>query len=290
MRGPLVALMLASLLAGCGGDESAVPRQTSVTTAGTATTDPTETTARPSSSFVSQAEAICRQMQRDAAPLSSAKPTDERIAELVVSWRSSVKRLRALEPPQERRRQFEQMLAHYRNLIRAIDAMTKAEDETVLAAVAALAVEGQRGSRAARKAGLDDCALFPEIRQPPPDPQNLYDATRDLVPAGARITRDGGLDCDTSDSCLIEFELGGSVAAQVRQARAVLRAHGWKSIRSGRTPTGSRWVMANRNDYAATLEFVGEKRPEHCGGPVTYGCRDNVWVHRVEVPEVLTGG
>jgi hypothetical protein len=61
------------------------------------------------------------------------------------------------------------------------------------------------------------------------------------------------------------------------------------TIRSGRTPTGGHWVLANRNDYAATIEFVGAELPKHCGGRVTYGCSDNVWVHRVEVPQVLTG-
>lgn len=295
----IVVSMLLSFAVGCGGNEAPAPppaagSSASAETTATTTTAPTAAASVASASsqgFVAAANTICKRMQRDAENIASnAKPSDAELGELVDNWRSAVEQLDALEPPQERKHQFRRMLAHYRNTLRALELMIEAKDETVLAAVAGVAVEGQRGSRAAREAGLPACALFPEIKQPPADKQPLYDATRDLVPTRARITRDGGLECDTSDSCRIEYELRRSIAERLREARALLRRHGWTNIRSGRMPTGGSWIMANRNDYAVTVEFVGDKLPEHCGGRVTYGCTDGVWVHRVEVPDVLTGG
>jgi hypothetical protein len=297
----VVSVAVALVVAGCGGNEAptAEPAAAKTTAApeATATTSTTTTAAAAVASsatvdFVAAANKICNGMQRDAEGLESnvAAPSDEQLATLVDSWRSGVKRLDALEPQRERKRQFLRMLAHYRNMLRALELMLEAKDETVLAAVAGVAVEGQRGSRAARKAGVRACAFFPEITQPAPDPQDLYEATRDLIPAKARILRDAELDCVALDMCVVDYELDTSVDARIRAARALLRAHHWQNVRSGRTPTGGWWLMANRNDYAATLEFVGETVPEHCGGRVTYGCSDSVSVRRVEVPDVLTGG
>lgn len=294
MRGLVVALLVLVFFAvGCGTNGTSAPSPTVRTATAPKSETPAQTkpTVAAAATFSASAEAICRRMQREATLLDpNEKPSDEQVAELVDSWRSGLKQLDALDAPRDRKRKFASMLAHYRNMVRAIDAMLKAKDETVLAAAAGSVVEGQRGSRAAREAGLDACAFFPEIEQPPADPQRLYDATRDLVPADARVIRDGELECDTSDSCRIEYELDRSTAARMRETRALLRAHDWKNIRSGRTPTGGSWLMANRNDYVATLEFVGDKPPAHCGGRVTFGCSDAVWVYRVEVPEVLTGG
>ena len=287
--------VLLSLAVGCGGNEaSAPPRVLDSPAAPTVTEEATTTTApkaEPARRFVAAANATCKRMQQDAESVGAGgEPSVEEFRELVDKWLHAIDELDALVPPQDREQQFERMLAHYRNMARAFDAMAEAEDESVLAAVAAVAVEGQRGSRAARKAGLPACAFAPEIKQPAPDSQDLYEATRDLVPAKARILRDAALDCVALDMCWIDYRLKRSVDARMREARALLRRHGWKSISSGRTPTGGWWLMANRNDCEATLEFVGAKVPEHCGGRVTYGCSDNVSVKRVEVPDVLTGG
>jgi hypothetical protein len=287
MRGLIVALVALPLaVAGCGDAEASAPSPTVRTNGDQASPEPA-----PKVEFVAAAEAICTRMQRDAKAVGAeTESPDERMAKLVDDWRSGVDELDGLEAPRERKRQFEQMLVHYRNMTRAFEGMIEAEDETVLAAVAGGVVEGQRGSRAARKAGLRACAFFPEIKQPPADRQPLYEATRELVPAQARIVRGDERGCDKSDSCRIEYELDKGVAARSSAARGLLRAHGWTNIRSGRTPTGAPWLMANRNDYVATLEFVGDKLPDHCGGRVTWGCSDAVWVYRFEVPDVLTGG
>lgn len=167
--------------------------------------------------------------------------------------------------------------------------MVAAEDETVLAAAAGGVIEGQRGSRAAKKAGLDACAFFPEIEQPPADGQPMYEATRELVPEGARILRADDASCGTAGSCRFEYEIGGGVAARLNEARARLRARGWTNVRSGRTPTVSSWLMASRNDYAAVVEVAGEVLPAHCAQRKVWGCSDSVWVHRIEVPDILTG-
>ena len=79
------------------------------------------------------------------------------------------------------------MVKHYRQMVAALAAMQAADDESVLAYVAAVAVEGTRGSRWARRAGLIACALFPEITQPPKDAEAPFDATRALVPSRAHV-------------------------------------------------------------------------------------------------------
>ena len=276
----LVALPLAA--AACGGNDAAAPVGTSSSAAHAAAS---------STSFVAAAEAICKSMEQDAATLSGTTPTDEDFQQLLSRWRSGFDRLDALEAPPERAAEVERMLAAYRNMARALDAMVLSEDETVLAAAAGAAVHGQRGTRAAREAGLDACALFPEIEQPPVDGQPAYEATRELLPAGAQVLRDDDADCSTNGSCRFEYRTAGNLAARMRESRANLLAHGWTNVRSGRSANGTSWLMANRNDYVATVELVGDAAPAHCNGAATtWGCTDSVWVHRVDVPDILTGG
>ena len=180
------------------------------------------------------------------------------------------------------------MLVNYRHLADAMEALVEADDESVLVAAAGVAVFGQRGSRAARAAGLDRCAIAPPIEQPPRDPEHMYSAALALVPAGATITRDDP-GCE-EHGCKIEFELAGGIGARVAAARRALEAAGWTNVRSGRSAPATHWLMANRNDYQATIELVARPLPPHCGRTVKWGCVDSVWVLRVEVPEVLTGG
>lgn len=276
----LVALALAA--AACGGNDASAPAHT------TSSASPASAS---STSFVAAAEAICKSMEQDASTLSGgATPTDEDFKRLLSRWRSGIARLAALEPPPEREAEVERMLTGYRNMVKAFDAMVLAEDESVLAAAVGAAVHGQRGTRAAGDAGLDACALFPEIKQPPVDTQPAYEATRDLLPAGAHILRDDDSDCSTEGSCQIEYRTAGSLAARTRESRAKLLAHDWTNIRGGRSANGTSWLMANRNDFVATVEFIGDVAPAHCNGAVTWGCTDSVWVHKVDIPDILTGG
>jgi hypothetical protein len=262
--------------AACGGDDAGAPGSTA------AATPPT---------FLAAAEAICESMGQDAAGFSGGStPTDEELTRLLRRWRSAFDRLDALEPPSDREADVQRMLVAYRNMTRAFELMVDAEDESVLAAVAGAAVFGQRGSRAAREAGLDACALFPEIEQPAADGQPMYQATKELVPHGARILLGDEVECSAKRSCRFEYRIAGKLPARLSEARAKLRARGWTSIRSGRSPNGVSWVMANRNDYVATVELVGDVAPAHCTGEITWGCVDSVWVHKFEVPEILTGG
>jgi hypothetical protein len=276
----LVAFPLAA--AACGGNDAATPARTNSSASASAAS---------SRDFAAKAEAICKSMEQDAASLSGGTtPTDEDFKLLLSRWRSGFDRLDALEPPPEREADVERMLAGYRSMAKAFDLMVLSEDESVLAAAVGAAVYGQRGTRAARDAGLDTCALFPEIRQPPADGQPAYDATRELLPAGAQILRDDDADCSTEGSCQFEYRTAGSLAARTRESRAKLLAHDWTNIRSGRSPNGMSWLMANRNDYVATVELVGDIAPAHCNGTMTWGCTDSVWVHKVDVPDILTGG
>ena len=276
----LVALPVAA--AACGGNDAAAPVHTDSAASPAAIS---------STGFVSAAEAICKSMEQDAATLSGgATPTDEDFKLLLTRWRAGFDRLDALEPPPEREADVEKMLAGYRSMAKAFDAMVLSEDESVLAAAVAAAVYGQRGTRAARDASLDACALFPEIKQPPADSQPTYEATRELLPAGAQILRDDDADCSTRGSCVFEFRTAGSLAARTRESRAKLLAHDWTNVRSGRSANGTSWLMANRNDYVATVELVGDVAPAHCNGTTTWGCTDSVWVHKVDVPDILTGG
>ena len=276
----LAALSLAA--AACGANDASAPGHTNSSASPAAAS---------STSFVAAAEPICKSMEQDAASLSGgATPTDEDFKRLLSRWSSAIARLEALEPPPEREAEVERMLTGYRNMVEAFDAMVLAEDESVLAAAVGAAVYGQRGTRAARDAGLDACALFPEIKQPPADPQPTYEATRELLPSEAQILRDDDADCSTKGSCHIEYRTAGSLAARTRGSRAKLVAHSWTNIRGGRSANGTSWLMANRNDYVATVEFVGDVAPAHCNGTTTWGCTDSVWVHKVDVPDILTGG
>lgn len=260
----------------CGGNDASAPR-------------PASPPASPS--YAPAAEKICESMQRDTAGLSGGTtPTDEEFARLLRRWRAGFDKLDALEPPSDQKADVDRMLVSYRNMARAFDELILAEDESVLAGAAGVAVFGHRGSRAARDAGLDACAFFPELKQPPADGQPTYEATRELLPEGARILRDDDVDCNAERSCRFEYRVAGGITARADEARAALRAHGWTDLRSGRSPNGVSWVMANRNDYLATFELVGDVPAPHCTGEITWGCVDSVWVHRLEIPEVLTGG
>jgi hypothetical protein len=244
-------------------------------------------------SFAQQATGICTRMQRAAGVVSTGhKPTEAEFASMLTRWRIGFDRLARLRPPDTQAKPYQLMLRHYRRMVTAMTAAQASDDESVLADVAAAVVEGTRGSRAARRADLRACAFFPDIRQPPRDRESTLAATEALVPAGARVLRADTADCNREGSCLIEFRGSGSTASRLRSALATLRAHGWRHLRTGHTPTGTTWASAYRNDLQVEIELVGAERPAHCAdaGPVTFGCSDSIWVHRVEVPSVLTGG
>ncbi|HMJ00796.1 MAG TPA: hypothetical protein VK488_13245 [Gaiellaceae bacterium] len=243
--------------------------------------------------FAPQAAAICKGMQRGAGVVSSGrKRTDAEFGRLLSRWRIGFDRLARLDPPAGRAKAFNQMLRQYRTMVSALAAAKAADDESVLGDIAVAVVEGTRGSRAARRAGLPGCAFLPEIKQPPRDPEPVLAATRALVLPGMRIVKADTPACNKEASCRIEFLSSGSTAVRLRSALALLRAHGWTHARTGRSPTGSSWAIAYRNDYEVEVELLGKRRPPHCVGarPVIFRCSDAVWVHRVEIPDVLTGG
>jgi hypothetical protein len=205
-------------------------------------------------------------------------------------WRVEFDRLANLDPPTARAAPVGEMLRHYRRMAAALAAMEASDDESVLADVAAVAVEGTRGSRSARRAGLSACAFFPDIKQPPKDPEMLFDATRALVPSQTRVVRADKRDCNHGTSCLFELKGSGPATARLRAAVATLRAKGWTDIHTGRSPTGSSWATAHRNDYEVEIEFISERTPNYCTGRQSggFGCTDSIWVHRVNVPDALT--
>jgi hypothetical protein len=276
-----VAVAVVLLAAGCGqnADEPG-SRERGTPTAGAAA----------SQSFARTADAICTEMQADAAKLvGTQRPSDADIGRIVKTWRASLDDLAALEPPPASAAEFRKMIAAYRRTLDAIEALVAAQDESVLVAVAGVSLFGHRGTRSARRASLEQCMLFQEVTQPEADPEPLGEAALALVPPRVDIVRAAKHDCAADSSCVIEFRGSGALAARVRAARRKLAARGWTNIRSGRTPgTGSAWLMANRNDYSATVELVAAPLPSHCStGRVTWGCVDSVWVHRVEVPEAF---
>lgn len=281
-----VAAVFATLpfvLAACGGAQTASRPQA----AGPQLVAPGQ------AAFAQQAARICVGMQSSAGLVSGVrKPTDARLQRLLARWRAGFRRLGKLDPPRTRAEAFRQMLSHYRTMTAALAAMVAADDESLLSAAAVAIVEGTRGSRAARSAGLAGCAFFPEIRQPPRDPERPLAASRALVPAGARVVKGDTPECNVRASCRFDYRGKRSLAAGLSGAVASLRAHGWTHIRTGRSPTGSRWAMAYRNDYQVTIELVGSPRPDYCVGrtAAAFGCTDSVWVYRPDVPKVLTGG
>jgi hypothetical protein len=269
-------------LAACGAARTASPSPPREQTVGTSQV-----------SFAQQASGICRATQRGAVVVSTRrKPTTAEFGLLLTRWRTGFAHLARLDPPAARVKPFKLMLRNYRAMVTAFQAAKDADDESVLADLAAAVVEGRRGSREAERAGLRACAFFPAIRQPPRDPESTLAATRALVLPGARVVKADAVDCNRDASCRIEFRRSGSIASRLRAARATLRAHGWTHVRTGRAPMGTTWAIAYRNDLEVEIELLGKQRPPQCAGahPDMFGCSDAVWVHRVEIPKVLTGG
>jgi hypothetical protein len=243
----------------------------------------------PKAPFTQRAHSICAGMQAQAGVITgSRKPTDAEFLRLLAQWRDGFTRLATLEPPVAQAKQFREMIAHYRTMTAALAAAQAADDESVLGDFAAAIVEGTRGSRAARGAGLPSCAFFPELRRPPHDPEPALAATQALIPAGASIRRADTAGCNVEASCRFEFIAAGSAAKQLRVVLTTLRAHGWTHVQTGRSPTGTRWATGYRNDYEVEIELIGTPGPGYCrGAPATmFGCTDSVWVHRVEIPQV----
>ena len=286
MSGRALALLAVGLVAAaCGGQDPGAEGPPASTSA-------PPLAAPPPSGFIASAESICASMDDAASAVTGgSKPTDDEALELVRTWRAALDELETIDPPVDVRPDVARMIAAYRNTARALETLVTVNDETVLAAAAGIAVFGQRGSRAAREAGLDRCAFFPAIEQPGPDPQGMYDATRELVPPGATVLFEDEAACGDEGSCRFEFETEGPVGVRMDAMRRIVRANGWSNVREGRSQPATTWLMASRNDYALTVELVGRPLPEHCGrSDLSWGCVDSVWVHRIDVPDVLTGG
>jgi hypothetical protein len=244
-------------------------------------------------SFAEQAATICKGLLSNADVISRGrKPTDAEFGRLLARWRAGFDRLAQLDPPAERAKPFNRMLGRYRTMVAALAAVKTSDDENVLGDLAAVVVEGTRGSRESRRAALPACAFFPGLNQPRRDPEPMLVATQALVPRTAHIVKADANDCNKEASCRVEFQGTGSTAVRLRAALSALRAQGWTHVETGRSPTGSSWATGYRNDYEVEIELLGTPSPPHCAGapPELYGCSDSVWVHRVEIPDVLTGG
>jgi hypothetical protein len=241
--------------------------------------------------FATEASTICSSMALFSQKLvgSTGKVSDRQVGRLVQRSRADLGRLVKLAPPPGKASAFRLMLENYRLMLTGLAAAKASDDESVLSDLAATVVAGTRGSRAARRAGLNACAFFPEIRQPSRDPGPIIAATRALLVRGARVIK---TDCSDQDSCRIEFSSAGPTRSRLRAAVKILRAKGWSHLRTGHSPVGSSWATAYRNDLAVEIEILGERRPPHCVHAPTgmYGCTDAIWIHRQQVPSVLTGG
>ena len=254
--------------------------------------DATQRTSRSASkrerpaSFAAQASSICSAMDEAAKELvaSTTHVRDREMAELVGRWRADMARLAQLSPPPAKQKPFRLMLENYRLMLSGLAAAQASQDEGVLSDLAAATVGATRGSRAARHAGLRTCAFFPEIRQPPRDSEPIVTAAVSLLVRGARLIK---RDCD-ADSCRIEFSGTGPTRSRLREVTTRLRANGWSHVRTGRSPVGTTWATANRNDLAAEIEILGHRPQECANAPSAFGCTDAIWVHREQVPSILT--
>jgi hypothetical protein len=281
------ALAMALTATACGTTHQSDATKSSANSAATGA----QAAAGQPASFAADASAICSTMALFSKKLvgSAGKVSDSEIGRLVARSRADVDRLAKLTPPAGKANAFRLMLTNYRLMLSGVAAAKAADDESVLSDLAAVVVAGTRGSRAARRAGLNTCAFFPEIRQPSRDPEPISAATRALLARGARIIK---TDCGERDSCRIEFSAAGRTRSRLRTAVKTLRANGWSHVRTGHSPVGSAWATAYRNDLAVEIEILGGQRPPHCvNAPIgMFGCTDAIWVHREHVPPVLTGG
>ena len=259
--------------------------------AANSTAKPEQAASVQGASFATEASRICSSMAVFDKKLvgSTGKVNDQQIGRFVERSRADLGRLVKLTPPPGKVSAFRRMLGNYRLMLTGLAAARASHDESVLSDLAAAVVAGTRGSRAARRAGLSACAFFPEVRQPSRDPEPIVAATQALVVRGAQVVKS---DCSDQDSCRIELSGAGPTRSRLRAAVESLRTNGWSHVRTGRSPLGSSWATADRNDLVAEIEILGERRPPHCVNAPTgmYGCTDAIWVHREQVPAVLTGG
>jgi hypothetical protein len=233
---------------------------------------------------------LARAADATTAVASTAAGRDAALAEAVDDLESALDSLRPADVPASEQPRFRAMLGHYRTMVRAARALRAAQDESVLAAVGAMIVAGQRGSRLARQIGLPRCALFQTAPRPPRDPESPTEAAHALVPAGVRSLRlPVGSGCDQT-SCLLPYAYRGApLAARIRRAQAALRSERWRGIETGSTRTGA-WVRAGRGDLKAVVDLVREPgaAPYCRSGKPFPGCVDSVWVYHVE-PLTIAG-
>jgi hypothetical protein len=272
MRALLLAACLAVALTACGTDD------------GTPTALETPAAAR-------RAADACAPLARAVASTATLPRTeagrDAVLRDAIRDLETALDGLRALDVPAGDRASFRAMVRHYRTMTRAARELVASEDESVLAAAAAMIVEGQRASRLARRIGLPRCALFPAVTRPPHDPGSPTAAARALVPTTVRPLR--GVEACDEQSCLLPYaDDGTTLATRIRRAADALRGGGWQRVESGRTPTGDGWVRAGRNDLQAVFDLARRPGgPSYCrSGKPLPGCADSIWVHRVEPLEI----
>lgn len=110
--------------------------------------------------FRTEARKACAGLERRLSRV--AKSNGDRVwVELADAWTPTLDKLRELDAPPELRPRFQRMLAHFDNAVRAARAIPGAEDELVLAPIAALMEQGGKGATIARSLGLLRCSAVP---------------------------------------------------------------------------------------------------------------------------------
>jgi hypothetical protein len=113
--------------------------------------------------FRSRVQAVCRDLARAGSLPSGRKPSDAQMRQFARTWQESSDRLSRFQPPADETKSFDAMVDGFHDAAFAIRVLVRSNDESVLGAAAAIAVAGDRATRAARRLSLSDCVLFPEL-------------------------------------------------------------------------------------------------------------------------------
>jgi hypothetical protein len=164
---PLLVLALAAALLGACGSDDDDDGGGDTGTAETTQTDTERTDTGPdATTFIKRATRVCKRLERSLDPITSGNPqTPEAAADLIGRARkrfsSVTAELGALEPPADRKTEWDIFLGRLDGIVRALRNTERAVRRRQLGALNQLDDRltrlGGTASRAARKAGVNAC-------------------------------------------------------------------------------------------------------------------------------------
>lgn len=291
----VVVALLAAVVAGCGAGEqteSEGPQAELTRSAsgeGATSEDAQLTSSR--GQFVAAGNRICADMnlRADQLPVNAGDAKARKTAAIL---EAGLAELAALEAPREDRAALKSMISHFRRMVRGLRLLVRTDDESVLPIGVAILVEGERGSRIAKRLGLEKCVIVPAPSQPKPDAQPIREAAQALVPPQAKALKVDAFDCvdgAPSPSCAsVALDFGGlELQARMDQVEATATGAGWRRTYRAVDDVGFGYLLFNRNDYEVEARLLPDSSLPGCEDQLLQGdCVDRISIKRVRAPNL----